>query len=86
MSSSSQPIQTFIDTLNDLFLYQHVTEPTRYRAGSTPHILDLVISNEEGMVQDISYDPGLGLVIMSLSHLLCLVSMILFLLIILSLT
>ena len=29
--------------------------------GTTPHILDLVISNEEGMVQDISYHPGLGL-------------------------
>ena len=69
MSSSSQAIQTFIDTLNDLFLYQHVTKPTRYQAGSTPHILDLVISNEEGMVQDIFYHPILdwGLVIMSVS-------------------
>ena len=62
VSSSSQPIQLFLDTLNDLFLHQHITEPTRYRAGSSPHVLDLVLTNEEDMVwQDIAYHPGLGL-------------------------
>ena len=61
VSSSSQPIQLFLDTLNDLFLYQHVTDPTRYRAGGSPHVLDLVLTNEEDMVRDITYHPGLGL-------------------------
>ena len=61
VSSSSQPIQLFLDTLNDLFLYQHVTKPSRYQAGSSPHVLDLVFTNEEDMVQDIAYHPELGL-------------------------
>ena len=61
VTSGSQSIQLFLDTLSDLFLHQHVTEPTRYRAGSSPHILDLILTNEEDMVQDIAYHPGLGL-------------------------
>ena len=39
--------QQVIDKLNDLFLYQHVNEPTRYRLNQTPNTLDLVITNEE---------------------------------------
>ena len=50
-----------IDTIHDTFLYQHVTEPTRYRMGETPHILDVVLTNEEGMVRSLSYGPGIGM-------------------------
>ena len=50
-----------IDKLNDLFLHQHVNEPTRYRQNQTPNTLDLVITNEEHMVNEILYQPGLGL-------------------------
>ena len=50
-----------IDKLNDLFLCQHVNEPTRYREYQSPNTLDLVITNEEHMIKDISYQPGLGL-------------------------
>ena len=53
--------QQFVDKLNDLFLYQHVNEPTRYRLNQTPNILDLVITNEEHMINDILYQSGLGL-------------------------
>ena len=53
-------VQHFLDILNDLFWTQHVTEPTRYRPGQSPHILDLAFTNEAGMINNMSYLPGLG--------------------------
>ena len=50
----------FLNTLKDCYLYQHVTEPTRYRVNQTPNLLDLILSSEEGMVQDLQYLPALG--------------------------
>lgn len=44
----------------DYLLYQHITEPTRYRLGTEPHILDLVLMNEEQMVDNVTYLHGLG--------------------------
>ena len=55
-----QHLTHFIETLQECFLYQHVTEPTRYRDNETPNLLDLIISNEEGMVQNLKYLPPLG--------------------------
>ena len=52
-----QHLQDFINTLQDCFLYQHVTEPTRYRANETPNVLDLILSSEEGMIEDLAYNP-----------------------------
>ena len=37
-----------------------MAEPTRYRQGEEPSVLDLVFSNEEGMVHNWVYQPGLG--------------------------
>ena len=42
------------------FLYQHVTQPTRYRIGETPNLLDLIITNEEGLISSLEHFPGLG--------------------------
>ena len=50
----------FIKKLQDCHLYQHVTEPTRYRENEIPSLLDLILSTEEGMVQDLTYLPPLG--------------------------
>ena len=50
----------FINTLQDCFLYQHVTEPTRHRDNEPSNLLDLILSSEEGMVKDLSYHPPLG--------------------------
>ena len=50
----------FINTIQDHFLTQHVTESTRYRQGEQPNLLDLILTNEEGMVQNLTYHPGLG--------------------------
>ena len=49
-----------INTIQDYFLTQHVTEATIYRQGEQPNLLDLILSNEEGMVQNLTYHPGLG--------------------------
>ena len=49
----------FINTLRDFYLYQHVTSPTRARGTDTPHILDLVISNES-FIDEIKYLAPLG--------------------------
>ena len=52
--------QAFLDTVHDNLLYQHVHLPTRYRVGESPSLLDLVFSNEEGMIRDLEYFPGLA--------------------------
>ena len=50
----------FLNIVHDCLLFQHVTHPTRYRQGYTPSTLDLVLTNEEGMISDLEYQPGLG--------------------------
>ena len=59
-AGGNQHISMFMETLQDLFLKQHVTEPTRYREGEKPSLLDLIITNEIGMIQNVSYLPALG--------------------------
>ncbi len=43
-----------------MFLYQHVTEFTIYREWQSSNILDLILTNEEGKVNDIQYIPPMG--------------------------
>ena len=50
----------FLECVRDSFLYQHVRECTRYRAGDEPSVLDLLFTNEENMINSITYKPGLG--------------------------
>jgi len=49
----------FIEVLRDNFLIQNVTFPTHARGGDTPHILDLVISNDN-FIDNIDYCAPLG--------------------------
>ena len=53
-------MQDFVETLQDCFLYQHVTEPTRYREGEITNLLDLVLSTDEGMIQNLTDHHPLG--------------------------
>ena len=53
-------LSSFIATIQECFLHQHVTEPTRFRFVEEPSLFDLVLSNEEGMVYNLAYHPGLG--------------------------
>ena len=50
----------FLECIRDCFLYQHVKENTRYRAGSEPSLLDLLLTNGANMINSVSYMPGLG--------------------------
>ncbi len=43
-----------------MVLYQHITEYTHYKEGQNPSLLDLILTNEEGMVNDIQYVSPLG--------------------------
>jgi len=58
--SNDQQQLSFLECFNDCYLYQHVLEPTRYREGNQPSILDLVCSNEEQMIDSIQYMEPLG--------------------------
>ncbi len=50
---------TYINIIQGMFLYQHITEFTRYRKGHNPSLLDLILTNEEDMITDIQYVPPL---------------------------
>ena len=54
------PAYEFLECVRDCYLFQHIKMPTRFRIGQEPSILDLVFTNEENMVNNISYLPGLG--------------------------
>ena len=43
-----------------MYLYQHITDPTHYRASQRPNTLDLVITNEEGMVDNVALRAPVG--------------------------
>ena len=53
-------IAPFLDTIQGYYLHQHVFQPTRYRDGDDPGIFDLILSNEEGMVYNLTHHSGLG--------------------------
>ena len=46
--------------MHDCYWYQHVNEPTRGRGSDKPSVLDLVLSNEEGMVDSVDIEAPLG--------------------------
>jgi len=54
-----QPV-IFFDKTMDLFLYQNVTEPTRFRDGNRPSKPDYIFTEEENLVQSIQIEALLG--------------------------
>ena len=58
-SETSQPFK-FIEALRDSYMFQHIKTPTRARIDQQPTVLDLVISNEEGMVDNVNMESPLG--------------------------
>ena len=45
----------FYDAIQNAFLHQHVTEPTRQRGSNTPSLLDLVLTKNELEIEYIDY-------------------------------
>ncbi len=56
--NENHPSTIFLETIRDLFLHQHVKEPTRMRGEDIPTTLDLILTNEENMVEQLHYLPG----------------------------
>ncbi len=51
---------SFLEKIRDAFLYQHVSSPTRGRNANHPSLIDLILTNEEGMVSDLEILSPLG--------------------------
>ena len=60
VDEKSSVITPFIDTIQSCYLYQHIFQPARFREGNEPGLLDLIFSNEEGMVFNLTHKAGLG--------------------------
>ena len=52
------PATLFVECLRDAT--RHVTSPIHSRAEQKANILDLILTNEELMVDDLTHDPPLG--------------------------
>ena len=50
----------FMEAIRVCFLTQHVTKATHKRGDQRANILDLVLTNEEGMVDSVSHEAPLG--------------------------
>ena len=50
----------FLESIRDSGLFQHVKQPTRFRHSQSESTLDLIFTNEEGMVENVEYLPGIG--------------------------
>ena len=59
-SGTSHMEENFVEAVRDSFLHQHIFNPTRGRCGQNPNTLDLVFTNEEGMITDVLYESPLG--------------------------
>ena len=59
--TTTTPLEAaFMNCLQDTYMTQQVSEPTRGRNGEDPSILDLVMSNYPNIVSEISYEAPLG--------------------------
>ena len=59
LDSEGSYTQLFLDTIEELSLFQHATEPTRFR-GEQQSCLDLIFTNEYDMVDEVAELPPLG--------------------------
>ena len=50
----------FLEVIRDLYLTQHVTQPTRFRDNQNDSCLDLIFTNEELMTDSLEYLSSLG--------------------------
>ena len=48
-----------IECLHDNFLFQHISEPTRYRENQTANLLDLIMTKDQNDIENINILPSL---------------------------
>ena len=56
----NHPASLLVEAVRDSFLVQHVTEPTHYRGDNTPNTLDLIFTNESGMLDSLKCMAPIG--------------------------
>ena len=56
----NHPSTIFMEAVRESFLTQHVIEPTHYRGNNSSNTLDLIFTNEEGMIEKLKYLAPLG--------------------------
>ena len=60
-TTTNNPLAATLRRLLDTgLLHNHVHSPTRFRSNNTPSILDLVLTNEDMMVEDVDFLAPLG--------------------------
>ena len=59
-SSVNSDVFKYLETTRDCFLHQHVQVPTHYRSDQTPNCLDLIFTNEEEMISEITTQSPIG--------------------------
>ena len=52
--------ESFLESIRDSYLFQHVRDITRTRANCGPSTIDLLFTNEEGMLEDLKHTSPLG--------------------------
>lgn len=60
VTSEDSAEHKFVECIRDSFLYQHITEPTRFRSGNIPTCDDLLFTSYENNVSNLSYEAPLG--------------------------
>ena len=50
----------FLSTIHECFLTQHVNDPTHYRALQTPTLIDLILSNNPELINELKFYPPFG--------------------------
>ena len=60
LSSETSKDFYFLESLKDSFMEQHISEPTRGRGTDTPSILDLVITKNDDVIEDLKIEAPLG--------------------------
>jgi hypothetical protein len=59
-TSENHMATLFLECIRDTYLFQHVKENTRFRENEESSLLDLVLTNEENMINNIQFLPSLG--------------------------
>jgi hypothetical protein len=56
----AHPATVFINTVREAFMTQHVDQPTHYRGSQAANTLDLILSDDEGLIDSIQYEEPIG--------------------------
>ena len=59
-TSTNKKEKEFIETSRDCFLHQNVLHPTHFRPEQQSNTLDLIFTNEEGMISKVEHNAPLG--------------------------